>query len=184
MSDAPSGSSASKMLVTIHIRAFRGERAMAFETITKDLSTLTVTPNLVDYDAVRTPDFWERARASSTDCPAGGGLNIAHEAVDRHAGGAAGRAIGAALARQGRGGARPHLRRAARVRPTRFANVLDGARRRQGRPRRRARRAHPGALRRGARHAQEPQRLLPALLGVRAGADPDAARDRRRAGAA
>ena len=46
-----------------------------------------VTPNLVDYrDAVR--DFtWERAREDLDGLPGGRGLNIAHEAVDRHAAG-------------------------------------------------------------------------------------------------
>ncbi len=60
---------------------------MAFQAIVKDLSTLTVPPNLRDYDAARTADFWERARAELDGLP-GGGLNIAHEAVDRHAQGA------------------------------------------------------------------------------------------------
>jgi acetyl-CoA synthetase len=59
-----------------------------FATIVKPSSTdIAVTPNLVDYEAERTPDFWERARAELDGLPGGRGLNIAHEAVDRHAGG-------------------------------------------------------------------------------------------------
>ena len=49
----------------------------------------SVFPNLPDYDAaVATPGFWERARAELDGLPGGRGLNIAHEAVDRHLGGA------------------------------------------------------------------------------------------------
>ena len=75
--------------------------------------------------------------------------------------------------------ARPHLRASSRARSNRFANVLRGARRRRGRPRLRARRPHPGALRRRARHAEGERRSLPALLGLRPGADPRAPGDRR-----
>jgi acetyl-CoA synthetase len=46
-----------------------------------------VAPNLVDYESERTADFWERARAQVEGLPGGRGLNIAHEAVDRHAAG-------------------------------------------------------------------------------------------------
>jgi acetyl-CoA synthetase len=45
-----------------------------------------VLPNLHDYESERTADFWERARAALDGLP-GGGLNIAHEALDRHAAG-------------------------------------------------------------------------------------------------
>ena len=111
------------------------------------------------------------ARRRSTACPAAG-LNIAHEAVDRHARPAAARPRGAALARRDGDGARRHLRRAAaRDRPLR--QRARGARRRRGRARLRARCgripelyvAALGTLKRGAR-------LLPAVLGVRARADP------------
>ncbi len=46
-----------------------------------------VTPNLVDYDAARQAFDWAAARALLDGLPQGG-LNIAHEAVDRHATGA------------------------------------------------------------------------------------------------
>ena len=76
---------------------------MAFETIIKDPRTLKVTPNLVDYEAARAPGFWEQARAELDGLPGGEGLNIAHEAVDRHAVGA--RAEHLALDAQRRRGA-------------------------------------------------------------------------------
>jgi acetyl-CoA synthetase len=43
-----------------------------------------VPPNLVDYDAERETFTWDRARESLSGLPDGAGLNIAHEAVDRH----------------------------------------------------------------------------------------------------
>jgi acetyl-CoA synthetase len=44
-------------------------------------------PHLDDYDAMRADFSWERARHLLDGLPQGGGLNIAHEAVDRHAAG-------------------------------------------------------------------------------------------------
>ncbi|HVO29992.1 MAG TPA: acetate--CoA ligase, partial [bacterium] len=46
-------------------------------------------PNLSDYDSFRAGFDWSRARALLDGLPGGGGLNIAFEAVDRHARGAA-----------------------------------------------------------------------------------------------
>jgi acetyl-CoA synthetase len=43
-----------------------------------------------DYDAVRATFSWDAARAELDGLPGGRGLNIAHEAVDRHAAGSAG----------------------------------------------------------------------------------------------
>ena len=45
-----------------------------------------VPPNLADYDATYARFHWEEARAALEGLP-GGALNIAHEAVDRHAAG-------------------------------------------------------------------------------------------------
>jgi acetyl-CoA synthetase len=61
---------------------------MAVRTMVKSASGLKVTPNLRDYDAALAPGFWERAREELDALPGGGGLNIAYEAVDRHAFGA------------------------------------------------------------------------------------------------
>ena len=61
---------------------------MAVTAIAKSVSELEVTPNLPDYDAGRVPGFWERAREELDGLPGDRGLNIAYEAVDRHAFGA------------------------------------------------------------------------------------------------
>jgi acetyl-CoA synthetase len=42
-------------------------------------------PNLADYDRARAEFSWHDARRRLDGLPGGGGLNIAHEAVDRHA---------------------------------------------------------------------------------------------------
>ena len=55
--------------------------------IRKTVADLTVTPNLVDYAAVRAAFSWSAARGELAGLP-GGGLNIAYEAVERHALGA------------------------------------------------------------------------------------------------
>ena len=129
------------------------------------------------------PDFWERARDGSRrparrqgpqHRPRGGRPPCA-----RRSGATTLRSGGSART----GAVRDFTYADLRTLTNRFANVLAGARRREGRPRLRPRRADPGALRRRARHAQERQRLLAALLGVRARADPDAARDRPGEGA-
>jgi acetyl-CoA synthetase len=51
--------------------------------ILKTPDDLRVTPHLRDYDAERAHFSWEQARSELAGLP-GGGLNIAHEAVDRH----------------------------------------------------------------------------------------------------
>jgi len=55
--------------------------------IRKDPAAFAVAPNLADTDAARAAFTWDSARAGLQGLP-GGGLNIAHEAVDRHAAGA------------------------------------------------------------------------------------------------
>jgi acetyl-CoA synthetase len=62
-----------------------------------------MSPNLADYTAERAVFSWERARAALDGLPGGRGLNIAHEAVDRHAAGS--RADAVALRWLGRRGA-------------------------------------------------------------------------------
>ncbi len=54
-------------------------------TITKPLARNPVRPNLTDYHAERAEFSWLAARAALEGLPGGAGLNIAHEAVDRHA---------------------------------------------------------------------------------------------------
>ena len=55
------------------------------ERIAKDPARLRVRPNFVDYDAARRDFSWENARSELQGLPGGRGINIAHEAVDRHA---------------------------------------------------------------------------------------------------
>ena len=54
--------------------------------IRKNAAELRVAPNLRDLDAERAAFSWDAARRELQGLP-GGGLNIAHEAVDRHASG-------------------------------------------------------------------------------------------------
>jgi acetyl-CoA synthetase len=57
---------------------------MAREIIEKELADLPVVPNMVDYERVRANFKWETAGRELEGLPGGRGLNIAHEAVDRH----------------------------------------------------------------------------------------------------
>lgn len=59
---------------------------MPWQTIEKP-SGATVAPNMASYDEARAGFSWERAREELDGLPGGRGLNIAHEAVDRHASG-------------------------------------------------------------------------------------------------
>ncbi|MFG2123671.1 acetate--CoA ligase [Streptomyces sp. NPDC048710] len=57
---------------------------MRWETVRKDAPP-RVEPNLDDYEKVCAGFAWPQARAHLQGLPGGRGLNIAHEAVDRHA---------------------------------------------------------------------------------------------------
>ena len=63
------------------------DRARLPARITKPSQDLRLPPNLVDHGAVCAGFSWEQARQRLEGLP-GGGLNMAHEAVDRHLGGA------------------------------------------------------------------------------------------------
>jgi len=56
------------------------------QAISKPSSGWTVAPNLLDYERDRAAFSWDEARTELDGLPAGG-LNIAYEAVDRHAAG-------------------------------------------------------------------------------------------------
>lgn len=58
---------------------------MAWEPIIKSVQDWKVTPNLRDYAQTRVSFSWDEARHGLQGLPNGRGLNIAHEAVDRHA---------------------------------------------------------------------------------------------------
>ncbi|MGC2413209.1 MAG: acetate--CoA ligase [Stellaceae bacterium] len=96
-------------------------------SIAKDLAQFPRRPNLMDYDAVRADFDWIKARELLDGLPAGRGLNIAHEAVDRHAQGP--RADRVALRWIGKTGARHDFTyRALAAETNRFANLLAGLR--------------------------------------------------------
>ena len=60
---------------------------MDWEPIHKNLSELRTRPNLVDYAFTRTNFDWQAIQREISGLPQGRGLNIAYEAVDRHADG-------------------------------------------------------------------------------------------------
>jgi len=92
--------------------------------ILKPRSGWRVPPNLTDYDQARAAFSWEAARRGLDGLPGGAGLNIAHEAVDRHASGP--RATRVALRVLPRdGGARDFTYADLRRLTNRFANVLQ-----------------------------------------------------------
>jgi acetyl-CoA synthetase len=91
--------------------------------IPKHFNGEPVGPNMRDYDVARATFSWERARALLDGLPGGRGLNIAHEAVDRHV--AAGRGDLVAIRFLAKDGARHELSYGALAeRSSRFANVL------------------------------------------------------------
>ena len=103
----------------------RVDEATRYATIRKDPGSFRVSPNLLDYDALRATFTWEAARARLSGLPGGRGLNIAHEAVDRHAEGK--RKNQVALRWVGKTGERRDLTFGElAVATNRFANVLRG----------------------------------------------------------
>ncbi len=99
---------------------------MAHEPVLRKTRDAGATaPNLDDYDRVRAAFTWDAARALLDGLPGGRGLNIAWEAVDRHAAGS--RRDHVALRWLGkRGEVREYTYAHLRELTDRFANVLDG----------------------------------------------------------
>jgi acetyl-CoA synthetase len=82
-----------------------------------------VAPNMPDYERARREFSWDAARAALDGLPGGRGLNIAHEAVDRHL--RAGRGGRVALRCLAVSGGRQEITFASLARATnRFANLL------------------------------------------------------------
>ncbi len=97
---------------------------MDYNVIDKHLPSSGPRPNLMDYAAECARFSWDAARAELAGLP-GGALNIAHEAVDRHASGP--RATRLALRWLGREGAvRDFTYGDLELATSRFANVLAG----------------------------------------------------------
>ena len=103
--------------------------AMRFATIRKS-DEMRRAANLPDYDRARREFSWAEARRALDGLP-DGGLNIAHEAVDRHAAGP--RSAVTALRLLGRDGGRRDITYGELAELTsRFANVLAGLGVREG----------------------------------------------------
>ena len=91
--------------------------------IVKDPARLKRTPNLVDLAGVRARFAWSDARGWLDGLPGGQGLNIAHEALDRHL--QHGRGDRIALRWIGKGGERQDLSYAQlAAQSSRFAQAL------------------------------------------------------------
>jgi acetyl-CoA synthetase len=60
---------------------------MEFKTIQKSPEAWRVTPNLIDYETTYHEFSWDNLLLEIDGLPDGAGLNIAHEAIDRHANG-------------------------------------------------------------------------------------------------
>lgn len=96
---------------------------------TKDAGHFRRRPNLADYGAVRAGFDWRQARALLDALPGGRGLNIAHEAVDRHTDGLradASRCAGSAKAASGGTLPTVHWRPRPTGSPTRSAASASG----------------------------------------------------------
>jgi acetyl-CoA synthetase len=94
-----------------------------WEPIKKFPATWSVRPNLLDYEQTRATFSWDAVRHELDGLPNGQGLNIAHEAVDRHANGP--RRGDLALRWLGRDGTvRDFTYGDLRAQSNRFANVL------------------------------------------------------------
>ena len=92
--------------------------------IVKSPATFRVAPNLGDYAEGKRTFSWEVARAELDGLPGSGGINIAHEAVDRHAAGS--RRAKVAIRWLGKDGNGQNITYGDLHRLTnRFANVLD-----------------------------------------------------------
>jgi acetyl-CoA synthetase len=97
--------------------------ARRYATIRKDVASLAVAPNVLSYGEACANFSWVAARSMLDGLPGRQGLNIAHEAVDRHAHGA--RADKVALRWIGKAGdIRDVTYRDLALSTGRFANVL------------------------------------------------------------
>ncbi|WP_338145526.1 AMP-binding protein [Cryobacterium lactosi] len=73
--------------MTAGINASPSASASRWPPIQKDPTTFAVRPNLLDYERTRAEFSWDTARQALSGLPGGRGVNIAYEAVDRHAAG-------------------------------------------------------------------------------------------------
>ena len=98
---------------------------MGSTPITKARVGADPAPNMADYERARRSFSWAAARAELDGLPNGAGLNIAHEAVERHAAGSLRDVV--ALRWLGKHGTRvDHTYLELAEQSRRFANVLEG----------------------------------------------------------
>ncbi len=96
---------------------------MDIPVIRKQLATMTVQPNMPDYEKACASFTWDGVRHEMSGLPGGMGLNIAHEAVDRHVDGPLQKRV--AIRCLGRDGRIVDLTYGGlRERSNRFANLL------------------------------------------------------------
>ncbi|MEA3363600.1 MAG: acetate--CoA ligase [Thermodesulfobacteriota bacterium] len=96
---------------------------MDWQPIKKSPSSWRIQPNLIDYQQSCTDFSWDAVRNELDGLPDGRGLNIAHEAVDRHAAGEGSSRV--ALRWLGKGGqAKDFTYADLKAQSNRFANVL------------------------------------------------------------
>ncbi|MCZ7566564.1 MAG: acetate--CoA ligase [Burkholderiales bacterium] len=95
------------------------------QPIPKPPEALRVVPNLADYATARATFSWDAARAGLEGLPGGRGLNIAHEAVDRHARGALAQKVAIRWLGK-RDTARDYTFARLAAESSRFANALGG----------------------------------------------------------
>jgi len=100
---------------------------MRYATIIKSERDLRLPPNLQDYELARAEFSWEQAATQLTGLPDRGGINIAYEAVDRHAEGTRGSHVAIRWLRKS-GEARDFTYCDLRDGSNRFANVLRNLR--------------------------------------------------------
>ncbi|MFI2457474.1 hypothetical protein [Streptomyces sp. NPDC019539] len=136
---------------------------MRGKTIHKD-AVPGVPPNLADYEKARAGFTWSQARSELAGLP-GGGLNMAHEAVDRHvAQGRGDRVALCCIARDNAVSTVTYAELAVRITLRRPSAITRHRPRRPGvHPARTLSRAVHGC----AGHVEEHQRAVSALLRVR-----------------
>ena len=95
---------------------------MDFKPIDKTPETWLVEPNLMDYETAVSTFSWDSIKQEISGLPDGKGLNIAYEAVDRHADG--GLAHKVALRWLSKDEKRDYTYQDLKEQSSRFANVL------------------------------------------------------------
>jgi hypothetical protein len=148
-----------------------------YPTILKVPRELRLCPNLADYDRTCHRFTWDSAGLMLEGLPGGRGLNIAHEAVDRHAAGPLSNHL--ALRWIGKSSTIWDFTYATLQGDQPVRQRPQESRGCQGRPGVCAHGPHPRALRRRAGVAEEPLRVLAPVLGLRTGADSCAPEPRR-----